>query len=156
RGRLDAARSGGRRPGRPRRRTGGTPVPLRRDGERTMTGEARLKIGILEGDDIGREIVPASGAIAKAAAARAGLSIDWRPLPNERRALELVGHTLPDETMAALPNLDGWILGPIGHRDYPKVKEAVNPHPILRKSFDLFANVRPTRSYPGIGCLYDD
>ena len=34
--------------------------------------------------------------------------------------------------------------------------EAINPHPILRKHFGLFANVRPTRSYPDIGCLYDD
>ena len=55
-----------------------------------------------------------------------------------------------------LASLDGWILGPIGHRDYPKVPQAINPHPILRKHFDLFANVRPTRSYPGIGCLHDD
>jgi 3-isopropylmalate dehydrogenase len=47
-------------------------------------------------------------------------------------------------------------LGPIGHQAYPKVPGAINPHPILRKHFDLFANVRPTRSYPDIGCLYDD
>ena len=52
--------------------------------------------------------------------------------------------------------MDGWILGPIGHRDYPKGPGAINPHPILRKHFNLFANVRPTRSYPGIGCVYDD
>ena len=32
---------------------------------------------------------------------------------------------------------------------------AINPHPILRKQFNLFANVRPTRSYPDIGCLHD-
>lgn len=119
-------------------------------------GASPLKIGILEGDDIGHEIVPAAVKIAEAAAAKSGLSIDWRPLPIGRRALEEVGHTLPDVTMKTLPTLDGWILGPIGHRDYPKVKEAINPHPILRKSFDLFANVRPTRSYPDIGCLYDD
>ena len=115
-----------------------------------------LKIGILEGDDIGHEIVPASVAIAKAAAARHGLAIDWRPLPIGAAALATHGSTLPKETMETLPTLDGWILGPIGHRAYPKVPEAINPHPILRKKFDLFANVRPTRSYPGIGCLHDD
>ena len=116
---------------------------------------APLKIGILPGDDIGHEIVPAAVEVAKAAAQRHGLSIDWRPLPIGRRALDTHGHTLPKETMETLPTLDGWILGPIGHRDYPKVPEAINPHPILRKRFDLFANVRPTRSYPGIGCLHD-
>ena len=115
-----------------------------------------LKIGILEGDDIGHEIVPASVSIAKAAAAKHGLDIDWRPLPIGAAALKTHGSTLPSETMDTLPALDGWILGPIGHRAYPKVPEAINPHPILRKRFDLFANVRPTRSYPGIGCLHDD
>jgi 3-isopropylmalate dehydrogenase len=117
---------------------------------------APLAIGILDGDDIGHEIVPAAVAVAKAAAALHGLAIDWWPLPIGRRALDSHGHTLPPSTLDALGRLDGWILGPIGHRAYPKVTGAINPHPILRKHFDLFANVRPTRSYPGLGGLYDD
>jgi 3-isopropylmalate dehydrogenase len=115
-----------------------------------------MQIGILEGDDIGHEIVPAAVAVARAAARKHGLSIQWRPLPIGRKALDTHGSTLPQETLATLPTLDGWILGPIGHRAYPKAAEAINPHPILRKRFDLFANVRPTRSYPDIGCIHDD
>ncbi len=115
-----------------------------------------LKIGTLAGDDIGHEVVPASVTVAKAAAAQAGLAIEWVDVPIGRRALDTHGHTMPEGTLETLEGLDGWILGPIGHRDYPKVAEAINPHPILRKRFDLFANVRPTRSYPGIGCLFDD
>jgi 3-isopropylmalate dehydrogenase len=114
-----------------------------------------LRIGILEGDDIGHEIVPASVRIARAAAEAEGLAIDWVEVPIGRRALDTHGHTMPDGTLETLGGLDGWILGPIGHRDYPKVPGAINPHPILRKRFDLFANVRPTRSFPGIGCLHD-
>jgi len=121
-----------------------------------MSETHHLKLGVLEGDDIGHEIVPASVEIATAAAERAGLRIEWQHLPIGRRALEQVGHTLPDGTLETLGTLDGWVLGPIGHREYPKVPEAINPHPILRKRFDLFGNVRPTRSFPGIGCLYDD
>lgn len=116
---------------------------------------ARLKIGILEGDDIGHEIVPASVRVARRAAEIAGQEIDWTDVPLGRRALDTHGHTMPDGMLETLETLDGWILGPIGHRDYPKVPEAVNPHPILRKRFDLFANVRPTRSFPDIGCLHD-
>jgi 3-isopropylmalate dehydrogenase len=116
----------------------------------------RLSLGILEGDDIGHEIVPASVRIAQAAADHAGLKIDWTDVPIGRRALDTHGHTMPEGTLETLASLDGWILGPIGHRDYPKVPAAINPHPILRKHFDLFANVRPTRSYPGIGCLHDN
>lgn len=115
-----------------------------------------LKIGILEGDDIGHEIVPAAVEVARAAAEAAGLPINWTAVPIGRRALDTCGHTMPEGTLETLGGLDGWILGPIGHRDYPKVPEAINPHPILRKHFDLFANVRPTRSFPDIGCLRDD
>jgi 3-isopropylmalate dehydrogenase len=116
---------------------------------------APLKIGILNGDDIGHEIVPASVAIARAAAELHGVAIDWTELPIGARALETHGHTLPPGTLEALQTLDGWVLGPIGHRNYPKAPNAINPHPILRKQFNLFANVRPTRSYPDIGCLHD-
>jgi 3-isopropylmalate dehydrogenase len=115
-----------------------------------------LTLGILNGDDIGHEVVPAAVEVAKAAAARHGLKINWRPMPIGRTALDTHGSTMPDGTLEALSKMDGWILGPIGHRDYPKGPGAINPHPILRKHFNLFANVRPTRSYPGIGCVYDD
>jgi 3-isopropylmalate dehydrogenase len=118
--------------------------------------DAHLVLGILEGDDIGHEVVPAAVAVAKAAAARHGLRIEWRPLPIGRRALDTHGSTMPEGTLAALAAMDGWILGPIGHRDYPKGPGAINPHPILRKHFNLFANVRPTRSYPDIGCLHEN
>jgi 3-isopropylmalate dehydrogenase len=117
---------------------------------------AHLTLGALEGDDIGHEIVPASVEIATAAATKAGLDIDWVDLPIGRTALRSEGHTLPERTLERLETLDGWILGPIGHREYPELPEAVNPHPILRKRFDLFANVRPTRSFPDIGCYFDD
>ncbi len=120
-----------------------------------MSGKG-LRLGVLEGDDIGHEVVPAAVRIVKAAAAKTGLTVEWTPLPIGRSALDSHGSTLPGGTLEALAALDGWILGPIGHRDYPEVPGAVNPHPILRKHFDLFANVRPTRSYPGIGCLHDN
>ncbi|TYR30749.1 isocitrate/isopropylmalate dehydrogenase family protein [Mesorhizobium microcysteis] len=118
--------------------------------------KSSLRIGVLEGDDIGHEVVPASVEIAKAAAVASGMAIEWVDVPIGRRALETLGHTMPEGTLETLGALDGFILGPIGHREYPKVPEAINPHPILRKRFDLFANVRPTRSFPGIGCLHDD
>jgi 3-isopropylmalate dehydrogenase len=45
-----------------------------------------LKIGILEGDDIGLEVVPECVKVMKAAASRAGLAIEWRTLPIGGRA----------------------------------------------------------------------
>jgi 3-isopropylmalate dehydrogenase len=48
------------------------------------------------------------------------------------------------------------VLGPIDHQNYPKEPTAINPHPILRKHFDLYANIRPVRSYPGLPSLHQD
>jgi len=49
------------------------------------------------------------------------------------------------------------VLGPIGHQAYPKgMPNVINPHPILRKHYDLFANIRPAKSYPGLPALYKD
>lgn len=117
---------------------------------------AHFVLGVLNGDDIGHEIVPAAVAVASAAADMHGLRIDWRAMPIGRTALDTHGSTLPEGTLQTLAKMNGFVLGPIGHRDYPKGPGAINPHPIMRKQFNLFANVRPTRSYPEIGCLSDD
>jgi 3-isopropylmalate dehydrogenase len=136
------------------------PAPPRRppdtENRQDQTMRKHLTIGILDGDDIGLEIVPAAVEVARAAAACTGLEIDWRPMPIGRTALDSHGSTFPEGTMETLAKMDGFILGPIGHQAYPKVPGAINPHPIMRKGFNLFANVRPTRSYPGLGALYDN
>jgi 3-isopropylmalate dehydrogenase len=115
-----------------------------------------LKIGVLNGDDIGHEIVPATIRVMKAAAAASGLEIAWSELPIGRKAFDDLGTTMPDDTLDRLSALDGWVLGPIGHQAYPKHPRAINPHPILRKHFDLFANIRPARSYPNLPSVHKD
>jgi 3-isopropylmalate dehydrogenase len=116
-----------------------------------------LSIGILEGDDIGLEVVPETIKVMRAAATKAGLDIDWHPMPIGRKAYEEIGYTLPPGTLEKLDTLDGWVLGPIGHQTYRKeLPNFINPHPILRKHYDLFANIRPARSLPGVRAVYDD
>jgi 3-isopropylmalate dehydrogenase len=114
-----------------------------------------FKIGILQGDDIGLEVVPECVKVMKAAARKTGTSIEWFPTPIGRTALDELGHTLPPGTLEKLETLDGWILGPIGHQAYPKNNpNAINPHPILRKHYDLFANIRPAKSLAGLPALH--
>ena len=116
-----------------------------------------LKIGILEGDDIGLEVVPETVKVMRAAAQATGLDISWHPMPIGRRAYEALGYTLPPGTLEKLDTLDGWILGPIGHQAYRKeLPNFINPHPVLRKHYDLFANIRPSRSLPGVPAVYND
>jgi 3-isopropylmalate dehydrogenase len=113
-----------------------------------------FKIGVLEGDDIGHEVVPETIKVMRTAAAKSGVSIEWIPLPIGRSAYESLGYTLPPGTLDELEQLHGWVLGPIGHQSYPKEPNAINPHPILRKHFDLYANIRPAKSYPNLPSVH--
>jgi 3-isopropylmalate dehydrogenase len=89
----------------------------------------------------------------KAAAARTGLAIDWRSLPIGKHGHERHGNTLPAPTEQALWELDGWIMGPIGHAAYPR-NDPTWVMPPVRKKYDLFAAVRPSRSYPNVASIH--
>ncbi len=112
-----------------------------------------MKIGILPGDDIGREVVPECVKVMKAAASRSGLAIDWRTLPIGKHGHDQHGNTLPAITEKALWELDGWIMGPIGHAAYPR-NDPTWVMPPVRKKYELFAAVRPSRSYPNIKSIH--
>jgi 3-isopropylmalate dehydrogenase len=112
-----------------------------------------LRIGILEGDDIGLEVVPECVKVMKAAAGQAGLAVDWRWLPIGRKAHATHGSTLPAVTLETLGEVDGWVQGPIGHNAYPR-NDPTWINPPLRKRFELYANVKPVKSYPNLPSLH--
>jgi 3-isopropylmalate dehydrogenase len=112
-----------------------------------------LKIGILLGDDIGHEVVPECVKVMQAAAKRSGLAVDWSNWPIGKAGHEQHGNTLPDTTEAGLRTLDGWIMGPIGHAAYPR-NDPTWVMPAIRKKFELFAALRPSRSYPNITSIH--
>jgi 3-isopropylmalate dehydrogenase len=89
----------------------------------------------------------------KAAAARERLAIEWRPLPIGKKGHEEHGHTLPALTEQALRELDGWVMGPIGHAAYPR-GDPTWVMPPVRKKFDLFAAVRPALSHAAIASIH--
>ena len=110
---------------------------------------AHYRIGILEGDDIGPEVVPAAVQVLKEAVKPyPDVTIDWYPLPVGYKSYLEHGNSLLPEVLETLYTLDGWILGPIGHMAYPKDPNCVNPHPILRRKYDLVSNVRPAKAWP--------
>ncbi len=115
------------------------------------------RIGVLLGDDIGPEIVPqAVGVLAAAAEMAPDLKLEFVDMPIGKAAYEATGYSLPPGTLEKLAQLDGWILGPIGHAAYPKDNpNFTNPHPIIRRHFDLYANMRPALSIPGVKALHE-
>jgi 3-isopropylmalate dehydrogenase len=114
-----------------------------------------MKLGILLGDDIGLEVVPQCVETIKAAAKRSGLEIEWVPLPIGKAGHEQHGDTLPAVTEQTLRTLPGWIMGPIGHAAYPR-GDATWVMPPVRKKFELFAAVRPSKSRPNIKSIHKD
>ena len=107
---------------------------------------------MLAGDGIGPEVVEAALAVLAAAAEREPAArLDLRPLPVGWAAIRSHGVALPESTVEALHDCDGWILGPHDSASYPPAERAkLNPSGVLRKRFDLFANIRPARAYAGL------
>jgi 3-isopropylmalate dehydrogenase len=114
-----------------------------------------LKIGVLLGDDIGLEVVPEAVKCMKAAAAKTGMQAEWIDLPIGKIGHEKHGDATPKVTLEALKNCDGWICGPIGHNAYPR-NDPTWVMPPLRKKFELFANIKPVKSYPNLPSIHKD
>jgi len=116
-----------------------------------------ITIAVLAGDDIGPEVVDATVAVLDQAASAHGISITWEPLPVGLAAVEDHGSTLPDRTIERLREIPGWILGPVSHRDYPLGDQRYrNPSGYLRKNFELYANLRPSRGWAGVPAVHPD
>lgn len=122
-----------------------------------MADSRSVTIAVLQGDDIGPEIVPATVQLLDQAASARGVAITWEQLPSGTAAVAAHGSTLPEATLERLQEIPGWILGPVSHQNYPADDPRyVNPSGYLRKNFELFSNIRPSRSWPGVKCLRPD
>ncbi|MFB6160364.1 MAG: isocitrate/isopropylmalate dehydrogenase family protein [Haloferacaceae archaeon] len=107
-----------------------------------------IRLGVLEGDGIGPEIVPEARRVIEAT----GLDAEFVDLPFGWDGYEAHGSTVPEVTLDALADCDGWLLGPILAGEYPEDDPAgPSPSGTVRTAFDLYANVRPVRSFAGVG-----
>ncbi|HYL80392.1 MAG TPA: isocitrate/isopropylmalate dehydrogenase family protein [Candidatus Acidoferrum sp.] len=110
------------------------------------------RLGVLAGDGIGPEIVEATLRVLEALQQRdSRLRFGWLPLPIGWEAIRTMGTATPESTVEALEKCDAWILGPHDSASYPAAeREKLNPSGTLRHHFDLYANIRPARAYPGL------
>jgi 3-isopropylmalate dehydrogenase len=121
------------------------------------TGRRRYRLGVLDGDGIGPEIVPAATSVVDAALSRTTTAVEWVPLPIGWTAIREHGGPTPPRTVEALAELDGWLLGPHDSAAYPEPhRSRLNPSGALRKHFDLFANIRPAKGVPGSKAVAPD
>ena len=110
-----------------------------------------MKLVVLPGDGIGPEITRATLDVLRRADAVFGLGLvtDEHEIGLARLARE--GSTCPPEVLAAARAADGILLGPVSHADYPpRAEGGINVSGELRIQLDLYANIRPSRSRPGL------
>ncbi len=105
----------------------------------------------MAGDGIGEEITAATLAVLAAADRRFGLGLGYDHAEIGLKALAKHGTTLPEGVLERARTSDGILLGPISHLHYPPPEEGgVNISGVVRTKLDLYANVRPARTRPGL------
>ncbi|OAA55033.1 isocitrate dehydrogenase [Niveomyces insectorum RCEF 264] len=116
-----------------------------------MAARRTLCIGLIPGDGIGREVIPAGRRILEALPASLGLKFSFVDLHAGFETFEKTGAALPEETVAVLKNeCDGALFGAVSSPS-TAVKGYSSPIVALRKRLDLYANVRPVKSVGGGG-----
>ncbi|MCX4163177.1 MULTISPECIES: isocitrate/isopropylmalate dehydrogenase family protein [Paraburkholderia] len=110
-----------------------------------------MKLAVLPGDDIGPEIMDATLAVVREAEKKFGLTLSLEVHEVGMSVYRKRGTTLPPEVLEAARAADGVLLGPGGMTLYPPAGEGgINIPGTIRKQLDLFANIRPARSRPGV------
>ena len=109
-----------------------------------------VQLLVLPGDGIGPEITAATRGVLDAVDAALGIGFAYETAEIGFASLARNKTTITDAVVERAKTVDGVILGPVSHNDYPPVAEGgLNPSGQLRKRLDLFANIRPAKSHPG-------
>ncbi len=115
----------------------------------------QYKIAFMPGDGIGNDVLEASRAILDIA----DFDAEYIPLDIGFKIFEAEGDALPERTIEALKECDAALFGAITSK--PRSDESVqkveqkfgvtyrSPIVRLRQVFDLYSNMRPSKSYEG-------
>jgi 3-isopropylmalate dehydrogenase len=110
-----------------------------------------MKIIVLPGDGIGAEITGATVGVLEAASSRYGLDLQLEREAAGHESLRLHGATVTDALLDKVKAADGLVLGPMATYDFKdESKGEINPSKFFRKELDLYANIRPARTYKGM------
>ncbi len=105
-----------------------------------------MKIAVLPGDGIGKEIVAEAIKVLRAL----GEKFEFEFADVGGTAYESSGHPLPENTLRVAKAADAVLFGAVGDWKYDKLERALRPEQAilgLRKQLNLFANFRPALCY---------
>ncbi len=101
------------------------------------------RICTIEGDGIGHEVIPAALDVLAAT----GITFEVVPAQAGWDCFQATGSALPEETLELVEACDATLFGAISSPPY-KVEGYFSPIRGMRMHFDLYANIRPTLSWP--------
>ena len=107
------------------------------------------KISLITGDGIGPEISDSVNSVLEAIHDNLDIKFDIKKLEAGDTALKNSGHALPDDVIKSIKNSDVCLKAPVGE----SAKDVIV---YLRRMLDLYANIRPAKSYPNMPSLRDD
>ena len=106
-------------------------------------------ISLITGDCIGPELSESAISILETINDKLDVKTKITSLEAGDSALEKFGKALPDETFQSIKSSDACLKAPVG-------ESAADVIVVLRRKLDLFANIRPAKSYPNTPSLRDD
>ncbi len=107
------------------------------------------KISLITGDGIGPELSDSAISVLNTINDKFDFKFGITTLSAGDKALEQTGKALPDETVDAIKRSDVCLKAPVG-------ESAADVIVVLRRMLDLYANIRPAKSYPHMPALRDD
>ena len=109
----------------------------------------KYKVALIPGDGIGPELTETTLTVMNAVQKKIGVKLEFIELEAGDSCLERRGVALPEETINAIRKSHVCLKGPVG-------ETAADVIVRLRMMFDLYANIRPIKSYSGVPCLRED
>ncbi|CCK68207.1 homoisocitrate dehydrogenase KNAG_0A05420 [Huiozyma naganishii CBS 8797] len=115
----------------------------------TNAARKSLTIGLIPGDGIGKEVIPAGKQVLQSLNPKHGLNFDFIDLQAGFQTFQDTGKALPDETVQILKEkCQGALFGAV-QSPTTKVEGYSSPIVALRKAMGLYANIRPVKSVEG-------
>jgi 3-isopropylmalate dehydrogenase len=105
-----------------------------------------MKVAVLPGDGIGKEIVAQALKVLR----RLGLALEFEEAPVGGAACDAAGDPLPGRTLALAEEADAILFGAVGDPRYDGLPRDKRPEQAilrLRKALGLFANLRPAQVF---------
>lgn len=112
-----------------------------------------IEVPVIAGDGIGPEITAAVLKVVDAAVERNGASLKWVPVTAGLSALDEGSELIPQRTLDEIARCSVALKGPC---TTPVGEGFTSINVKLRKTFNLYAAVRPVRSMPGVETRYKD